>query len=135
MNKLFLLVPLFTFTISLCGQLDPAIMAKLSKLSPEQKKQLQQKYGSTQSIPTSTPTVSLPNRKVEVGKPDEESFNDRSKFLGDLNQMERMISADVQNLQGQLARDDSSQDNELLEALNESQSLLRKIKELQRREI
>jgi polysaccharide export outer membrane protein len=135
MNKLFLLVTLFTFTISLCGQMDPATMANLSKLSPEQKKQLQQKYGSTQSIPTSTSTVSLPNRKVEVGKPDEDSFNDRSKFLGDLNQMERMISADVQNLQVQLARDDSSQDNELLEALNESQSLLRKIKELQRREI
>ena len=49
--------------------------------------------------------------------------------------MERMISADVQNLQVQMERDNSSQNNELLEALNESKSLLSKIKELQRREI
>ena len=49
--------------------------------------------------------------------------------------MERMISADVQNLQVQMEKDNSSQNNELLEALNESKSLLNKIKELQRREI
>lgn len=135
MNKILLITPIFTFTLYLFGQLDPATMAKLSKLSPEQKTQLQKKYGRTESLPTSTPTANLPNRKIEIEQSDDESFNDRSKFLGDLNQMERMISADVQNLQEQLDKDDSSQNNELLEALNESKSLSRKIKELQRREI
>ena len=135
MKKLLSLIWIILFNLSLYGQLDPATMAKLSRLSPEQKKQLQQKYGSTQSIASSTPTAKLPNRKVEIEQSDDEPFKDRSKFLGDLNQMERMISADVQNLQEQLDKDDSSQNNELLEALNESKSLSRKIKELQRREI
>ena len=49
--------------------------------------------------------------------------------------MERMISTDVSRLQIELDKQDSSQDNELLEALEESKALLRKIKGLQRREI
>ena len=77
----------------------------------------------------------MPNRSVKVEKPEEESFEARSDFLGDLNSMERMISADVSRLQSQLNREDSSEDNELLEALEESKALLRKIKELQRREV
>ena len=135
MKKIFLLLPIITLAISLFGQLDPATMAKLSRLSPEQKRQLQQKYGGQKSLPSVAPTANLPNRKVQTEQPDEESFKDRTEFLGDLNQMEKMISADVANLQRQLEVDDSSENNELLEALNESKSLLNKIKELQRREI
>ena len=49
--------------------------------------------------------------------------------------MERMISADVNRLEGQLDEEGSTHDNELLESLEESKALLRKIKQLQRREI
>ena len=49
--------------------------------------------------------------------------------------MERMISADLSRLQSEIEQEDSSYDNELLEALEESKALLRKIKALQRREI
>ena len=108
----------------------------LSKLSPDQRQQLIKQYGSTEGgVPKSAPTASLPNRSVEVEKPEEESFNERSEFLGDLNSMEKMISADVARLQSQVRAEDSSNDNELLEALEESKALLRKIKELQRKEI
>ena len=108
----------------------------LSKLSPDQRQQLIKQYGSTEGgVPKSAPTASPPNRSVEVEKPEEESFNERSEFLGDLNSMEKMISADVARLQSQVRAEDSSNDNELLEALEESKALLRKIKELQRKEI
>ena len=118
------------------AQLDPAAMATLSKLSPDQRQQLINQYGASGGgVPKSAPTASIPNRSVEVEKPEEESFKERSEFLGDLNSMERMISADVARLQSQVGAENSSEDNELLEALEESKALLRKIKELQRREI
>ena len=135
MNKRIFVTSILTLSMSLFGQFDSATMGKLSRLSPAQKKQLQQSYGDQNVLPSVAPTASLPNREVQIEQPDEESFNDRSEFLGDLNQMEQMISADVVNLQSQLELDDSSEDNELLEALNESKALLSKIKELQRREI
>ena len=47
--------------------------------------------------------------------------------------MERMISSDISRLQAQVDSENSSEDNELLEALAETKSLLSKIKELQRR--
>ena len=46
-------------------------------------------------MPKSVPTPNLPNRAVDVEKPNQDSFDGRSDFLGDLNMMERMISADV----------------------------------------
>ena len=49
--------------------------------------------------------------------------------------MERMISNDISRLQSQVVAENSSEDNVLLEALEESKALLRNIKELQRREI
>ena len=134
--KILFTVPWLVLGGWLPAQLDPAAMATLSKLSPDQRQQLVKQYGSTQGgVPKSAPTVSLPNRSVEVEKPEEESFNERSEFLGDLNSMEKMISADVARLQSQVRAEDSSNDNELLEALEESKALLRKIKELQRKEI
>jgi polysaccharide export outer membrane protein len=134
--KILFTVPWLILGGWLHAQLDPAAMATLSKLSPDQRQQLVKQYGSTQGgVPKSAPTVSLPNRSVEVEKPEEESFNERSEFLGDLNSMEKMISADVARLQSQVRAEDSSNDNELLEALEESKALLRKIKELQRKEI
>lgn len=111
-------------------------MATLSKLSPDQRQQLIKQYGASEGgSPPSAPTASMPSRSVEIAKPEEESFEERSEFLGDLNNMERMISNDISRLQSQVSAENSSEDNELLEALEESKALLRKIKELQRREI
>jgi polysaccharide export outer membrane protein len=118
------------------AQLDPAAMSTLSKLSTDQRQQLIKQYGSSGGgLPKSAPTAFIPNSSVKLEKPEEESFKERSEFLGDLNSMERMISADVSRLQSQVGAENSSEDNELLEALEESKALLRKIKELQRREI
>ena len=134
--KILFTIPWLILGGWLQAQLDPAAMATLSKLSPDQRQQLMKQYGSTQGgVPKSAPTAYLPNRSIEVEKPDEESFKDRSEFLGDLKSMEKMISADVARLQSQVRAEDSSNDNELLEALEESKALLRKIIDLQRKEI
>jgi protein involved in polysaccharide export with SLBB domain len=135
MKNHFLLIPLFIFNFCLFGQLDPSTMAKLSQLSPEQKKKLQQEYGNKKGLPSTIPSASLPNRSVNVEKPGEESFEDRSDFLGDLTRMEGMILDDVSRLQAQVSKENSSENNELLGALAESKSLLNKIKALRRREI
>ena len=121
---------------SLYGQLDPAAMVNLTKLTPDQRNQLAKQYGERgQGASKTPPTAVLPNRSIKMVKPEEESFDDRSDFLGDLTRMERMISSDVSSLQAQVDSENSSEDNELLEALAETKSLLSKIKELQRREI
>jgi polysaccharide export outer membrane protein len=133
--KFFILIFLVSGSF-LHAQIDPAVMATLSKLSPDQKQQLMKQYGTGGgSLPQSAPTAQMPNRSVKVEQPEDDSFDGRSDFLGDLNSMERMISADVSRLQSQVNEEDSSEDNELLEALEESKALLRKIKALQRREI
>mgnify|MGYP001275419631 CR=1 FL=1 len=135
MAKLILLV-IFICVPFLHAQVDPALMSTLSKLSSDQRQQLLKQYGSGGgNLPLSSPTARLPNRDVNVKQPGEESFDDRSDFLGDLTAMERMISADVKRLKVQVDEKDSTLDKELLEALEESKALLRKIKELQRREI
>ena len=133
--KLILLI-IFICVPFLHAQLDPALISKHSKLSSDQRHQLMKQYGpDTNSLPQSSPTAELPNQLIKVEKPKEESFEDRTDFLLDLNSMERMISADVNRLEGQLDEEGSTHDNELLESLEESKALLRKIKQLQRREI
>ena len=133
--KLILLI-IFICVPFLHAQLDPALISKHSKLSSDQRHQLLKQYGpDTNSLPQSSPTAELPNQLIKVEKPKEESFEDRTDFLHDLNSMERMISADVNRLEGQLDEEGSTHDNELLESLEESKALLRKIKQLQRREI
>ena len=88
---LFFFVDLF-FTDSLIQQL----WLHSSKLSPDQRQQLIKQYSSSGGdLTKSAPTAQLPNRSVIVEQPNEESFEGRSDFLGDLNSMERMISADV----------------------------------------
>ena len=133
--KFFILIFLISESF-LHAQIDPAAMATLSKLSPDQKQQLLKQYGTGGGrLSQSAPTSQMPNRSIKVEQPEEDSFDSRSDFLGDLNSMERMISADVSRLQSELNREDSSENNELIEALQESKALLRKIKALQRREI
>jgi len=138
--KLFISGIIFSlFLVSsglLLAQLDPAAMATLSKLSPDQRQQLIKKYGSGGgAVSQSVPTASLPNRSIRVEKPEEESFDSRSEFLGDLTRMERMISKDLSLLQAQEDVEGLSGDSELLEAISENRSLLRKIKVLQRQEM
>ena len=73
----------------LLAQLDPAAMATLSKLSPDHRQQLIKKYGfGGGAVSQSVPTASLPNRSIRVEKPEKESFDSRSEFLGDLTRME-----------------------------------------------
>ena len=118
------------------AQLVPASIEALSKLSPDQRQQVMKQYGARGGgVQTSLPTAELPNRSIEVNKPEEESFEEHTDFLKDLKKMESMISADVNSLQTELDNEQSSLDSELLGALDESKLLLRKIKALQRREI
>ena len=120
----------------LLAQLDPTAMAMLSKLSPDQRQQLLKQHGGqAQRGPMQTPSANLPSREVVVETPGPDSFEERTDYLKDLTGMERMISDDVSRLQNQVDADNAALGNELLEALAESQLLLRKIKSLQRREI
>ena len=135
MNRILILISYCFLSSILLAQLDPATMAKLSSLSPSQKQNLMSSQGAKQSSSDFSPTASIPNRVLEVEKPSEDSFTDRSSFLGELNGMERIVLADITRLEQQLSEENTSEDNELVEALEESRSLIRKIKELQRREI
>jgi polysaccharide export outer membrane protein len=137
-------IPTILLTISclilggwLHAQLDPATIATLSQLSPEQRMELAKKYrGSNPAVSSSVkPSTVLPNRSVEVKVPEEESFESRTDFLGELQSMEKMISKDLSLLQAQEDVEGLSGDSELLEAISENRSLLRKIKVLQRQEL
>jgi polysaccharide export outer membrane protein len=119
------------------AQLDPATMATLSQLSPEQRTELAKKYRASNPTESSSvkPSTVLPNRSVEVEILEEESFESRTDFLGELKSMEKMISKDLSVLQAQEDAKGMSGDRELLEAISENRSLLRKIKVLQRQEM
>jgi polysaccharide export outer membrane protein len=119
------------------AQLDPAAMATFSQLSPEQRMELAKKYrGSNPAVSSSVkPSTVLPNRSLEVKVPEEESFESRTDFLGELQSMEKMISKDLSLLQAQEGVEGLPGDSELLEAISENRSLLRKIKVLQRQEM
>ena len=118
------------------SQIDPEVLSVLSKLSPDQKQELMKQYGSGEkNLPEPEPSVELPNHDVIIEQANRESLEDRTNFLEHLDSMEEMISEDILLLQSQIDEDETSQDDELLEALEQSKSLLRKINGLQRREI
>ena len=122
----------------LFAQLDPNAYSLLSKLTQDQQQQLIRQFGTSEKAetkPKSKPTASKTIETVEVEQPEEESFEEHSPFLGDLNIMEQMISTDVARLEFQVKSGNSLEDNKVLDALEESKALLRKIKELQRKEI
>ena len=107
-------------------------MSILSDLSVEQRKKLLKEYSlGDKNLPQSLEFISCPIVHL-IKTPDEESFNERSDFLKELSNIEMMISSDIERLQAQLSETDSSEDNELLEAFEESKGLLRKINQLQR---
>ncbi|HAY74218.1 MAG TPA: hypothetical protein DCY32_00955, partial [Opitutae bacterium] len=142
-NKLQVLkiITLIFFLVNCLGaQLDPSVMSRLSTLNAQEREELANRYQGfeTESIgsPDSRlPSVEIEGNSVEVDQPSKESFDDRSDFLRDLNNMESVILSDIKSLELELYEEDTSGDNELVEALEESRALLRKIKVIQRREI
>jgi protein involved in polysaccharide export with SLBB domain len=136
-RTILLTIPYLILGGWLHAQLDPATMATLSQLSPEQRTELAKKYRGSNPRESSSvkPSTVLPNRSVEVEIPEEESFESRTDFLGELQRMEKMISKDLSVLQAQEDAEGLSGDSELLEAISENRSLLRKIKVLQRQEM
>ena len=134
------LLTLFSILVLFFGylqaQLDPTTMAEISQLSPAQKQQLIKQYRSDEdSFSQSIPTAQLPNRAVEIEQPEGESFEDRADFLDDLKEMETMVSEDILMLKAQIDEEDSSENIEILQAMEESKALFSKVKLLQRREI
>ena len=118
-------------------QLDPALMAKFSQLSPAEQAALVKAHGSGgQAIPVrNAPTAIAPTRGLEVDGPETDSFKERGTFLFRLQGMEASIRGDLSRLEAELVASVDSPDPELLQALEETRSLLRKIKGLERREI
>ncbi|MDG1138211.1 MAG: SLBB domain-containing protein [Opitutales bacterium] len=136
MKKIILSFFIYSFSATgfLFAQVDPALMAKLSALTPQQRQQLlDQRSSGRGDFQRSFPSAELNTRSVEVEAPDEESFDTRSNFLTDLSEMEELISSDIIRLEK-----DQQEDRIVIEnynALEESKALLRKIKQVQRREI
>jgi protein involved in polysaccharide export with SLBB domain len=136
MKKIILSFFIYTFSATgfLFAQVDPALMAKLSALTPQQRQQLlDQRSSGRGEFQRSVPSAELNTRSVEVETPDEESFDSRSNFLKDLSEMEKLISSDIIRLEK-----DQKEERIVIEnynALEESKALLRKIKQVQRREI
>ena len=122
-------------TTWLGGQVDPTVIPSLTQLSPEQRKQLVGQKSLQRNQQKSQPSTSLPNRSVEVHAPDEESFDERSDFLAELSELEALISKDIRSLEEDMELEASIIDKQLLDALEESKSLMRRIKSLQRSEI
>ena len=125
---------LFSLFGLLHSQINPSTLSQFSNLTPEERKiLLQNKTDASGS--ERIPTTEFPRTEVLVDKPSRNSFEDRSEFLDDLNRMERVVVDDIEQLEKDLIEIDSAKDNELLEALEESRSLLDKIKNLKRQEI
>ena len=97
-------------------------MATLSKLSPDQRQQLIKQYGSSGgSLPKSVPTAQLAE---SCSKCRASRIKNRLRlgpiFWEILIPWKEMISADVARLQNQVDAENSSDDNELLEALEKA---------------
>ena len=136
MKKIILSFFIYTFSATgfLFAQVDPALMAKLSALTPQQRQQLlNQRSSGRGEFQRSVPSAELNTRSVEVETPDEESFDSRSNFLKDLSEMEKLISSDIIRLEKIQQEERIVIEN--YNALEESKALLRKIKQVQRREI
>ena len=118
-------------------QLDPALMAKFSQLSAAEKADLIKAHGSGQKTNPNrkSPTAIAPTEALQVEVPKANSFNERGTFLSELQVMATSVRSDLDRMESELAASIASPDPELLQAIEETRSLLRKIKGLQRREI
>jgi len=146
MNRLPLLT-LLLFSLGLvhgsghlfAQQLDPALMAKFSQLSPADQAALVKAHrssGHTKPPPKpKSPTAIAPSVAFKVEGPKANSFKTRGTFLSELEAMNTSVRTDLNRMETELAASAGSLDPELLQAIEETRSLLRKIKSLQRREI
>ena len=122
---------------SVAQYLDPVLMAKFSQLSPAEQTALVKAHGSGgQANPVrKAPTAIAPAEALQVEVPKANSFNERGTFLSELQAMATSVRSDLDRMESELAASIGSPDPELLQAIEETRSLLRKIKGLQRREI
>ncbi len=140
MNLKFSLNPMLLILFSgfLYSQIDSSNFARFSALNTKQKQLLIQNtknpnFNASQYDPD--PTTEFPKSDILAENPSEDSFEDRNELLGEISEMEKIVSDDIEKLENDLLEIKSSRDNELLEALDESRSLLNKIKDLKRSEI
>ena len=130
----YILIFSFLTKSLLCEQLDPSLMTKLSQLTPQQRGQLMTKQSANGSqLSKPIPSTDLNTQILDVETPDLESFDSRSNFLKDLAEMEAMVIADIERLEKEKLETPFRLEDD--NALIESKSLLRKIKQVQRREI
>jgi len=123
---------------SLLGQLDPATMATLSQLSPEQRKELAKKYGGNSPVGNAStePSTALPNLSVDVEAPQEESIKQEpTSLLLELQYMEEIVSEDLSRLQKDEDNGEGEVDYDLKKEISENQALLQRIQILQRQEL
>jgi len=114
-------------------------MAKFSQLSPADQAALVKAHrssGHTKPPPKpKSPTAIAPSVAFKVEGPKANSFKTRGTFLSELEAMNTSVRTDLNRMETELAASAGSLDPELLQAIEETRSLLRKIKSLQRREI
>lgn len=123
--------------ISSNGQLDPAHAALLGQLNPEQRAEALQRLRGGGAVPSDPEPAATPDpavRERAVQTPAAASFDDRGDYLSRLSDMEVLVRRDLLKLEDEASAAELPE-SELIEALSETRALLRKIKELQRREI
>jgi protein involved in polysaccharide export with SLBB domain len=124
----------FCLAGSLLAQLDPATMATLSQLSPEQRKELAKKFGGNHRVENGSvqPSTVLPNRNFDVEIPREKSIEqERTSLLLELQTMEEIVSDDLTRL----LENKDEEDYDLNQEISENQALLQRIQLLQRQEL
>ena len=139
----FLFVSVFAFVgfaspLFLYGQLDPAMLSKLSQLSPQQRAALANRLngsGSQPQLPKNEITSETGIKDRSVDSPESTSFEARDDYLSRLSLLESHILRDLSWLQSEQSAEEGVIDREQIEAIAETQALLNKIKRLQRREI
>jgi polysaccharide biosynthesis/export protein len=124
--------------VTLFGQLSSSQQALVASMTPEQRQQALAKLKAQGSIPSTSvksvnPAPPIAPRRAEQEAPVRE-FKENRGFLSELNSMEAIAQRDLSKLEGE-RRSSPEPVPELLEAIAETEALLRKIKRLQRREI
>jgi polysaccharide export outer membrane protein len=136
--QLFIFLVFAAQVVTLFGQLSSSQQALVASMTPEQRQQALAKLKAQGSIPSTTvkpvaPAPPIRPRNVEQEDPAQE-FKEKRGFLSELNSMEAIAQRDLSKLEGERSESPGPVP-ELLEAIAETEALLRKIKRLQRREI
>jgi len=135
-SQIFVILLSFSFTKLLHGQFDSSL---LSKLSPQQRQQLMAKFeGGNTKNSQDRPSAAPQNRQSEAKIPQENAPDTPeylSDFLSELSKMESIISTELNNLLELENNESATLNKELEKEISVNKSLLRKIKEMQRKEI